>query len=106
MAKKLYRTRWIWVMRVIAVSAAIFTIVAFVRQQQKLGRMVVEKQQVDEQLSHVVRVNQELEKRVEYMNSDQYIKDAARVKLGMIRDGEIIYYETPHTTAGPVDVEE
>jgi len=80
-------------MRFFAVCTLVFVIVAFVRQQQKLGRMQTEKAVVDEQLTDIVRANRELEKRLEYMQTDQYIKDAARIKLGMVREGEIIYCE-------------
>ena len=35
----------------------------------------------------------EIEELEEYMNSDEYIEQVAKEKLGMVKDGEIIFKE-------------
>lgn len=54
----------------------------------------------DKEISLVQRIadentrTQEIEELQEYMKSDEYIEKAAKEKIGMIKDNEIIFKET------------
>ena len=67
--------------RVIAFLVALSTMVIFCAPSQV---------QADKSATQLKTEIEELE---EYMNSDEYIEQVAKEKLGMVKDGEIIFKE-------------
>ncbi|HIQ99558.1 MAG TPA: septum formation initiator family protein [Candidatus Scybalocola faecavium] len=56
-------------------------------------------QDLQEQIDEQEKTQQELVQESEYINSDDYIEEIARDKLGLVHDNEIVFQKQDETSA-------
>jgi len=78
-----------FVVAVLLVVLLILKVSMHARVENSMNRAAVLQEQILEEKNRSVEI-EELE---EYMNSDEYIEQVAKEKLGMVKDGEIIFKE-------------
>lgn len=65
-----------------------------VGQQKLLYSKSFDMQKMQSKLSEEKKINEELKKEQQTMNSDAYVEKVAREKLGMVKKGERIFVDT------------
>lgn len=65
--------------------------VASISLQQKLDSYAAQKSDLEEQIAEEEQRSEDLETQSTYVQTDQYVEDTAREKLGMAKDNEIIF---------------
>lgn len=63
-------------------------------QQKLLYSKGLEMKKIESKVSEEEKLNTELKKEKENMNSDEYIEKVAREKLGMVKEGERVFVDT------------
>jgi len=53
-------------------------------------------QELQQAISQVQEENESLDRQIEHAKSDEYIEQAARDKLGWVKEGETIFIEKKH----------
>jgi cell division protein DivIC len=84
-------------MRVILVAVVILMAVLFLQSGRLEKRIQAGDQQISELESKTEEENQrtdEIKQLQKYMQSDEYKEQVAKDKLGMVKDGEIIFKES------------
>jgi cell division protein DivIC len=84
-------------MRVILVAVVILMAVLFLQSSRLEKRIQAGDQQISELESKTEEENQrtdEIKQLQKYMQSDEYKEQVAKDKLGMVKDGEIIFKES------------
>jgi cell division protein FtsB len=64
-----------------------------VNQQGMINAKNKELEEVREKIAEEMRVNEELQKEMESIDSDEYIEKVAREKLDMVKRGERVYVD-------------
>lgn len=67
--------------------------VVFIKQEFKIREQYNEANALKQQIMEVREKNQELERLIQYTQSDEYIEKVARERLGWVKDGEIKFVE-------------
>jgi len=67
--------------------------VIFIKQEFKIREQYDEANALRQQIMEVREKNQELERLIQYTQSDEYIEKVARERLGWVKDGEIKFVE-------------
>ena len=67
--------------------------VTFVIQQIELGKLKQEQQALEQQIADNDIKKQGLEDLLKYSETDEYIEAQAREKLGLVKEGEILYQD-------------
>ncbi len=57
-------------------------------QQQMIVAKVEEINQIEDTLEEEKQLNEDLKRRIEIVNTDEYIEEVARKELGMLKPGE------------------
>lgn len=65
-----------------------------VGQQKLLYSKSFDMQKIQSKLGEEKKINEELKKEQQTMNSDAYVEKVAREKLGMVKKGERIFVDT------------
>lgn len=78
-----------FVVAVLLVVLLILKVSLHAKVENDMNRAAVLQDQILEEKNRTTEI-EELE---EYMNSDEYIEQVAKEKLGMVKDGEIIFKE-------------
>ena len=76
---------------VILGAVLLYAGVTFVIQQFELGKLKKEQQSLEQQIADNDVKKKELEDLLEYSKTDEFIEAQAREKLGLVKDGEILY---------------
>ena len=91
--KKRHKVR---VGRVLLFSAAVIAVLAFVGVQGvKLTKLQLEKKEAQKELEVLEQKVEQLEDELLELDSDEYVENAARSELHMIKDGEVMYIVDP-----------
>lgn len=67
---------------------------AAVGQQKLLYTKSLEMEKMQQKVKEETKINEELNKQKDMMNSDAYIEKVAREKLGMVKKGERVFIDT------------
>ena len=67
--------------------------ITMLKQEIKLNEQRAEIQHLKEQIAETEEVNAELERLIEYTESEEFIEKVARERLGWVKKGEIIFIE-------------
>ncbi|NLN42377.1 MAG: septum formation initiator family protein [Clostridiales bacterium] len=67
--------------------------ITMLKQEIKLNEQKAEIQHLKEQIAETEEVNAELERLIEYTESEEFIEKVARERLGWVKKGEIIFIE-------------
>lgn len=84
--KKLFR-------KVLIIVFVIYVSVTLINQQLTIMRMEDRKAELNEQIQEAKAETEKLNKQLEEASSDAYVEQIAREKLGLIKDGDIIYVD-------------
>ena len=76
---------------VILGAVLLYAGVTFVIQQYELGKLKKEQQSLEQQIADNDVKKKELEDLLEYSKTAEFIEAQAREKLGLVKDGEILY---------------
>ncbi len=63
------------------------------KQEIKLNEQKAEIQHLNDKIAETEEVNAELERLIEYTESEEFIEKVARERLGWVKKGEIIFIE-------------
>ncbi len=79
----------------IIVLLAIFVYLSYVAvgQQKLLNAKSAEMSKIDSKIAEETKVNEELKKEKEMIDSDAYKEKVAREKLGMVKEGERVFMD-------------
>lgn len=89
--KKMKTTRKFFT--VILGAVLLYAGVTFVIQQIELGKLKQEQQALEQQIADNDIKKQGLEDLLKYSETDEYIEAQAREKLGLVKEGEILYQD-------------
>ena len=67
--------------------------ITILKQEIKLNEQKAEILHLQEQIAETEEVNAELERLIEYTESEEFIEKVARERLGWVKKGEIIFIE-------------
>lgn len=73
---------------------ALYFAYEMVGQQKLLYSKSLEMQKIESKVKEEKKVNEDLVKEQQTMNSDEYIEKVAREKLGMVKEGERVFVDT------------
>lgn len=73
---------------------ALYFAYEMVGQQKMLYSKSLEMQKIESKVKEEKKVNEDLVKEQQTMNSDEYIEKVAREKLGMVKEGERVFVDT------------
>lgn len=90
MAKKQKKSNRIWV-RIFLIVFAIAIVSDVVWQYQRYEVLRVELAEINQQIADEKKKATDFAARKEYYNSDAYIEQIAREKLGLVKSNEILY---------------
>ena len=92
MAKKRYRLKWRT--KLLLASALLrYFFFLFTQQAIEMQRQQNKIEELNQAISQVQLENEVLTRQIEHTQSDAYIENAARDKLGWIKEGETIFIE-------------
>ena len=77
----------------IFIGFIIYFIYVFIGQQSTIYSMEERMETIQEKTEEEQRLNKELKNQKEIINSDEYIEQVAREKLGMVKKGEKIFVD-------------
>ncbi|MCX7711965.1 MAG: septum formation initiator family protein [Clostridia bacterium] len=81
-------------LRFIVVLGLLVYFAYIVFDQQKVMQIKKEElKSVDEKIKQEMKLNEELKKQKEAVNTDEYTEKIAREKLGMVRQGEKVFVD-------------
>lgn len=72
----------------------VYFTVTFIDQQKLLDSKSNQIKDIEEKIANEQKVNEELNRQKEIINSDEYVEKVAREKLGMVKGGEKIFIDT------------
>ncbi len=64
-----------------------------VEQELEIHKQEQAMEDLKAQITHVEEKNEMIRRQIRYTQTESYIEEAARSKLGWVKDGEIIYIE-------------
>ena len=92
MSKKGYRLKFKAKFLVAIVFVGYFSSILF-RQELEMHRQKKRIGELRQEISQVKQDNDSLSRRVKHTRSDEYVEQAARDKLGWVKEGETIFME-------------
>ncbi len=75
-------------------ALAIVAVIVVV-QGLKLANLKIEKRNAEKQLDNLTQKKEQLQAELQELDSDEYVENAARSELHMIREGEVLYIVNP-----------
>ena len=79
--------------RVIILIVLVYATVTLVHLQGQIAQKKGEAEQLAAQVTQMEQENAMLQQSIDRLSTDEGVIEAARDKLGMVRDGEIIFYD-------------
>ena len=80
--------------KIVIVALIVYAIVSLISVKSKTAEAIREKAQLQQQVNQVAEANAELKYGIDHSTDDQTIEDIAREKLGLVKPGEVIFYDT------------
>lgn len=77
--------------KIVLIIIAIYAIVTFINQQKILNTYASNSKDLDSQIAEAEQYQNKLNETKEEINSDEYIEQMAREKLGMYKSNERVY---------------
>lgn len=78
---------------IIFLSAAAYFFYLLVSQQHILDMRRNELLKVENEIQKQININNELNNKLNNINTDEYIEKVAREKLGMVKEGEKVFFD-------------
>ena len=80
-----------WIVALVAVVLSISMLTGRARLTKTSSALAVEQSRLQQQIDTAKEKKKELDNQETYMQTDEYIQEVAREKLGMVKDGEILF---------------
>ena len=80
--------------KIVILALIIYAVVSLVTVRSKTAAALQEKTQLQQKVTQMAEANAELQYGIDHSTDDQTIEDIAREKLGLVKPGEIIFYDT------------
>jgi len=87
--------------RVAFIIVFIYLIVSLVLQQFELFGLQARVRELEHQVEALQAANQELREQIDYAQTDAYIEQVARERLGLVHPGEVLYTPGGTGDSGP-----
>ncbi len=92
--------------RLLVVAFLLYGVSVFAGQEVRVHRLKVQEAGVQAQIRQLQQANQALREQIKQANSDEYIEKIAREQLGLVKEGEIPYFngvpgDPGHLEKGP-----
>lgn len=78
----------------LVVGLLVYFVWIFIGQEKVLYEKNLEMKDIQEKTREEQKINENLKKQKEIVNTDEYVEKAAREKLGMVKDGERVFVDT------------
>ncbi|HEY3314832.1 MAG TPA: septum formation initiator family protein [Bacillota bacterium] len=78
--------------RLLLVLSVAYGFFLFGTQEFRMYQLKVQEHRVQGEIDRLRRENQDLGEQIKFMQSDEYVEKVAREQLGLVKDGEIPYY--------------
>ena len=78
--------------RLIVLALAVYAIVTLLGLQTQISQQEEANTALSEQISAIAQENQRLQQAIERVGSREGVEEVARNKLGLVAEGEIIFY--------------
>ena len=72
----------------------IYAVASFISVRSKTAEALQEKTALQQKVTQMSEANAELQYGIDHSTDDQTIEDIAREKLGLVKPGEVIFYDT------------
>lgn len=96
-------SRIMWKRRIFFLSlAAVILCALFLPLQIKAWGLQKKLNQLQDERQALVQRQQQIEEQIEYYNSDAYVEEAARQKLGLVKPGEALVLQAVPGEAKPL----
>ena len=79
--------------KVVIISLIIYALTSLAGMKQKIEDATLEKYELQMLVEAAMQKNAELTYDIQHAGDDETIEDIARSKLGLVRPGEIIFYD-------------
>lgn len=80
-----------WIVALVAVVLCVSMLVGRAELSKTSRALAVEEQKLKRDIETEQEKQEELDKKEAYMQTDEYIEEVAREKLGMVKDDEILF---------------
>ncbi len=72
----------------------VYFAITFIEQQKIINLKTKQIKDINEKIAEEQRINEELNKSLEIIGSDEYVEKVARERLGMVKSGEKLFVDT------------
>jgi len=72
----------------------VYFVVTFIEQQNMINSKSKQIETINQKIAEEQKINEELNKNIEIIGSDEYIEKVARERLGMVKSGEKLFIDT------------
>ena len=80
-----------WIVALVAVVLSVSMLTGRARLTKTSSALAVAQRRLHQQIATAKEKKKELDNQETYMQTDEYIEEVAREKLGMVKDGEILF---------------
>ena len=80
-----------WIVALVAIVLSVSMLTGRARLTKTSSALAVEQRRLHQQIDTEKEKKKELDNQETYMQTDEYIEEVAREKLGMVKDGEILF---------------
>ncbi len=78
---------------VIIMILLVYAMVSLVHLQRQLSAKQDERQALDTQINQIQQANVDLENRINALDTDEGVEDAARDQFGWVSEGEVTFFD-------------
>ena len=79
--------------KIVIVALMVYAIATMISVRGRTAQAVEAQQSLEKQVAQMAQENAELQYGIEHSADDSTIEDIAREKLGLVKPGEIIFYD-------------
>jgi len=79
--------------KVVIISLIVYALISLAGMKQKIEDATLEQLELQQLVEVAMQKNAELSYAIQHAGDDETIEDIARSKLGLVRPGEIIFYD-------------
>lgn len=82
------------VTKIVIVALIVYAVVSLISVRGKTAEAQQQKTELQQKVTQMAEANAELQYGIDHSTDDQTIEDIAREKLGLVKPGEVIFYDT------------
>lgn len=82
------------VTKIVIVALIVYAVVNLISVRGKTAQAQQQKTELQQKVTQMAEANAEMQYGIDHSKDDQTIEDIAREKLGLVKPGEVIFYDT------------